>query len=237
MKSILQRAAGNSTLLDNVRDLTIVVVGILVALWAEGEWQKRQEIALVNHALAQIARGLEHDIEDISGNLNRARLGYEAAEWFQANRQAETDNTQDLRDAIRNLGNCSVLNLDSSAYIMLKNSGSLRLIENKELLQQISSVYESRTYFVAVHKADCENSIDVFALLAPYIKSTIDPTSQSIIPLIEDVPNPQGLFEDQVLVNHIMALGTVRIMVINVVEPHLNHTKKLRDAILIELSD
>ena len=52
-------------MLDNVRDLTIVVVGILVALWAEGEWQKRQEIALVNHALAQIARGLEHDIEDM----------------------------------------------------------------------------------------------------------------------------------------------------------------------------
>ena len=84
---------------------------------------------------------------------------------------------------------------------------------------------------------DCENSRDIFAPLAPHIRTTIDSNFNSLITLIEDVPNPQAIYDDQVLVSHIMALGLVRNSAIGSIEFALNKTKKLHEEILVEMAD
>ena len=241
MKSILSKSPDRALLTSIARDLVVIVVGVLIALWAEGEWQSQQDRQVVRDALMQMARDLEKDIADISGNLERAQVGLEAAKWIDSNRDAEIGDTPELRNAFFNVGHCSAPIFDSSAYVALKSSGNLRLVEDKELLQRITSVYESRGYLSVIHQEDCVSTDEVLRLLMPHVRHSIPPTTRPGAhenwfawdqPIIEEIGDPRALLQDRVLLNRIMALAADRQLLIAMVEAALRESQDLRDQIL-----
>ncbi len=246
MKSILSKSPDSTLLTSIFRDLVVIVAGVLIALWAEGEWQARQDKQIVWDALAQIARDLKKDISDISGNLERAQVGLEAAKWIDSNRDAALGDTQELRDAFFNVGHCSALNLDPSAYVALKSSGNLRLIEDKELLHRITSVYEVRGYLAVIHLEDCASTDEVLRLLMPHVRHSIPPETRPggtenwdmwDQPIIVEIVDPQEMLRDRVLLNRIMALTADRQLLVAMVEDSLRESQGLRDQILERIVD
>jgi hypothetical protein len=129
-----------------VRDFLVVVGGILIALWAEDRWQTQVDRQYGQSALTRIANDLAQDIEDISGNLDRARVGLNAARWISANRDTVPVDSEELRRAVFELSHCSDLNVNPSEYSALRNSGTLHLIEDKDLFNAITSLYEGRAF-------------------------------------------------------------------------------------------
>ncbi len=85
-----------------VRDFLVVVGGILIALWAEDQWQTRADRQHGKSALTRIANDLAHDIEDISGNLDRARLGPARFLWESLLIETESRYFQERRHGRKN---------------------------------------------------------------------------------------------------------------------------------------
>lgn len=244
MKTLLGPNESKSLVWNVIRDLIVLVAGILIALWAEDRWQAWQEQEIEESALIRISRDLEDDIADISGNLERATVGLDAARWIYASKNHEHLDTDELRNAIFNLGHCSILTLNTSEYVALKSSGNLRLIQDKDLLQQITSLYEGRIWMTRLHEQDCVNTKEVLQMVMPYVTHSIPPERRPGAtrgwnmwdePVIEEVVNPQGIFRDRVLINRIMAMAADRQLLIVVAESELEYAESLRESILARI--
>ena len=139
------------------------------------------------------------------------------------------------------LGHCSGLNVNPSEYSALRNSGTLHLIEDKDLLNAITSLYEGRAFLGGLHELDCERSYEVIRLAMPYAEYSIPPPvrpgnnpnwsmwSQATIDAIID---SDGMFNDRVLINSVMTLAAFRQFLIRHAERDLGQAESLRDEIL-----
>jgi hypothetical protein len=241
MKSLLSSPESRLFGRNVVRDFLVVVGGILIALWAEDQWQTRVDSQYGQSALTRIANDLVQDIEDISGNLDRARVGLNAARWISKNRDTVLVDSEELRRAVFGLSHCSVLNVNSSEYSALRNSGTLHLIEDKDLLNAITSLYEGRALLERLHELDCERSYEVIRLAMPYAEYSIPPPvrpgnnpnwdmwSEATIDAIVD---SDGMFNDRVFINSVMALAAYRQFLIRYAEKAIDQAESLRDEIL-----
>ncbi len=241
MKSLLSSPESRLFGRNVVRDFLVVVGGILIALWAEDQWQTRVDRQYGQSALTRIANDLAQDIEDISGNLDRARVGLNAARWISTNRDTVPVDSEELRRAVFGLSHCSDLNVNPSEYSALRNSGTLHLIEDKDLLNEITSLYEGRTFIAGLHKLDCENSFEVIRLAMPYAEYSIPPPVRPgnnpnwrmwAEPAIDAIVDPQGMFDDRIFINSVMALAAFRQFLISWAEQELDQAESLREAII-----
>ena len=241
MKSLLSSLESKSFGRDVVRDLLVVAAGILIALWAENQWQTRSDRQYEQAALSRMAIDLAEDIEDISGNLDRARVGLNAAKWIFANKESVAVDSKEMRNAVFNLSHCSGVKVNPSEYSALRSSGNLRLIEDKDLLRATTSLYEGRASLVRLHELDCEKTFEVRRLVMPYAEFSIPPLvrpgnnpnwSVQSEPVIDAIVDPHGMFDDIVFINSVMELAAFRQFLIWAVEQELDQTAKLRDAIL-----
>lgn len=241
MKTLLGPNESRLPVWNVIRDLVVLVAGIMIALWAEDRWQTWQEQEFEESALVRISRDLEDDIADISGNLERATVGLDAARWIYASKNHEHLDTAELRKAIFDLGHCSILTLNTSEYVALKSSGNLRLIQDKDLLQQITSLYEGRIFMTRMHEQDCANTNEVLHMVMPYVTHSIPPERRPGAtrdwamwdqPVIEEIVDPQGISQDRVLINRIMAMAADRQLLIVVAESELEHAESLRESVL-----
>jgi len=224
-----------------IRDFLVVVGGILIALWAEDQWQTRVDRQYGQSALTRIANDLGQDIDDISGNLDRARVGLNAARWISANRDTVPVDSEELRRAVFELSHCSYLNVNPSEYSALRNSGTLHLIEDKDLLNAITSLYEGRAFLERIHELDCERSYEVIRLAMPYAEYSIPPPVRPGInsnwrmwseATIDAIVDSDGMFNDRVLINSVMTLAAFRQFLIRHAERDLGQAESLRDEIL-----
>jgi hypothetical protein len=224
-----------------VRDFLVVVGGILIALWAEDQWQSRADRQYGQSALSRIANDLAQDMEDVSGNLDRARVGLDAARWISANRDAVPVDSEELRRAVFELSHCSTLNVNPSEYSALRNSGTLHLIEDKDLLNAITSLYEGRAFLEGLHELDCERSYEVIRLAMPYAEYSIPPPVRPgnnpnwvmwAEATIDAIVDSDGMFNDRVFINSVMSLAALRQFLIQQAELDLDQAESLRDEIL-----
>ncbi len=224
-----------------IRDFLVVVGGILIALWAEDQWQTRVDRQYGQSALTRIANDLTQDIEDVSGNLDRARVGLNAARWVFANRDTVPVDSEELRRAVFGLSHCSVLNVNPSEYSALRNSGTLRLIEDKDLLNAITSLYEGRAFLERLHELDCERTYEVIRLVMPYAEYSVPPLvrpgnnpnwSMWSEATIDAIVDSDGMFNDRVFINSVMTLAAFRQFLIRHAELDLDQAESLRDKIL-----
>jgi hypothetical protein len=222
-----------------------IVVSILLALWIQAWWQARADREDEAASLVRLVRDLEDDILDLKGNLDRARTGLHAARWLAENRGTRPADISALKQALFDIGHCSILLLNSSEYTSLRNSGDFRLIRDKELLQTITALYEERTFLYQLHEKDCADSQDVVQLTMPYVRHTIPPLfrpnggSQGWQlwdqPMVEEVADSAGLLSDAILINSVVALAADRQFLIEREETALQDTKRLQTAIQGEL--
>ena len=222
-----------------------IVVSILLAFWIQAWWQARVDRTDEAASLARLARGLDDDIVDLEGNLDRARTGLHSARWLAENRGTLPADISALKQALFDIGHCSVLLLNSSEYSSLRSSGDFRLIRDKELLQTITAFYEERTFLYQLHEMDCTDSQAVVQLTMPYVRHTIPPLFRpnggSIgwqmwdQPMVEEVVDPAGLLSDAILINSVVALAADRQFLIEIADSTLQDTKRLQVAIRREL--
>ena len=241
MKSLLSSPESRLFGRNVVRDFLVVVGGILIALWAEDQWQTRVDRQYGQSALSRIANDLAQDIDDIAGNLDRARVGLNAARWISTNRETVPVDSEELRRAVFELSHCSYLNANPSEYTALRNSGTLHMIEDKDLLNAITSFYERRAFLETLHELDCERSYEVIRLAMPYAEYSIPPPvrpgnnpnwvmwSEATIDAIVD---SDGMFNDRVFINSVMTLAAFRQFLIRHAELDLDQAESLRDEIL-----
>ena len=123
-----------------------IVVSILLAFWIQAWWQARADRADEAVSLSRLVRDLDDDTLDLEGNLDRARTGLHAARWLAENRGTRPIDISALKQALFDIGHCSVLLLNSSEYTSLRSSGDSRLIRDKELLQTFTAFYEDRNF-------------------------------------------------------------------------------------------
>lgn len=69
MRTILRPSGENSFLRDALRDLTVVVVGILAALWLESWWQDQQNRKEEQQILAGLLQEFEANRDDLENRL------------------------------------------------------------------------------------------------------------------------------------------------------------------------
>ncbi len=240
MKSLLSSPESRLFGRNVVRDFLVVVGGILIALWAEDQWQSRVDRQYGQSALTRIANDLAQDIEDISGNLDRARAGLNAARWIFANRDTVPVDSEELRRAVFDLSHCSYLNVNASEYTALRSSGSLHLIEDKDLLKAITSLYEGRAFLETLHELDCERTYEVIRLVMPYAEYSIPPLvrpgnnsnwSMWSEATIDAIVDSDGMFNDRVFVNSVMTLAAFRQFLILWAERDMDQAESLRDEI------
>ncbi len=224
---------------------TAIVVSILLAFWIQAWWQERADRADEAASLARLVRDLDDDIRDLEGNLDRAGTGLHAARWLAEYRGTGPVEISALKQALFDIGHCSVVLLKSSEYTSLRSSGDFRLIRDKELLQSITAFYEERALLYQLHENDCADSQDVVQLTMPFVRHTIPPLFRpnggSIgwqmwdQPMVEEVVDSAGLLSDSILINSVVALAADRQFLIEKVERALQDTKRLQEAIQGEL--
>ena len=222
-----------------------IVVSILLAFWIQAWWQARADRADEAVSLSRLVRDLDDDTLDLEGNLDRARTGPHAARWLAENRGTRPIDISALKQALFDIGHCSVLLLNSSEYTSLRSSGDFRLIRDKELLQTITAFYEDRTFLYQLHEKDCADSQAVVQLTMPYVRHTIPPLFRPNggsegwqfwdQPMVEEVIDPAGLLSDAILINSVVALAADRQFLIAIAERGLKDTKRLQAAIQGEL--
>lgn len=223
------------------RDLAIVVLGIIIALWAEASWQSRADRADEASSLARLVRDLEDDVFDLSGNLDRARTGLDAARWLAENRANSSADESELKQALFDIGHCSTVLLNTSEYTSLRNSGAFRLIQDRDLLQRIAAFYEERSFLYSLHDRDCADAQEVVRLMMPYVKHGIPPVHRPNggtlgwtlwdQPTVNEVLDPNGLLTDEIFINSAVALAADRQFLIEIEERFLRGTRELQAAI------
>ncbi len=222
-----------------------IVVSILLAFWIQAWWEERADRADESASLARLARDLDDDIRDLKGNLDRARTGLRAAHWLAENRGTHPVENSALKQALFNIGHCSILLLNTSEYTSLRSSGDFRLIRDKELLQTITAFYEERAFLYQLHEKDCDDSQEVVQLTMPFVRHMIPPLFRpnggSIgwqmwdQPMVEQVVDPAALLNDAILINSVVALAADRQFLIEIEDSALQDTKRLQAAIQGEL--
>jgi hypothetical protein len=236
----MERQKSSSTMLV-ARDLAIVILGIIIALSAEAWWQSRADREDEASSLARLVRDLEDDVFDLSGNLERARTGLNAARWISENRADSSADVSELKQALFDIGHCSTVLLNSSEYTSLRNSGAFRLIRDKDLLQRIAAFYEERSFLYSLHERDCADAHEVVRLMMPYVQHKIPPLHRPNggtlgwglwdQPMVEEVLDPEGLLGDEVFFNSSVTLATDRQFLIEIEERFLRTTQELQAAI------
>jgi hypothetical protein len=140
MKTILRPSGERSFTQDAIRDLVVVVVGILAALWLESAWQDRQD--RVEEAL--LLHGLRTEFVD-----NREQLVDRLSVWSKV-RESSLAARQLMGQSIGNIDTDQVRKSFRSAVAMrfydprtgqlssLISSGKLGLVRNAELRARIA---------------------------------------------------------------------------------------------------
>jgi len=134
MKTILQSSGENSFLRDALRDLIVVVVGILAALWLESWWQDRldrqEERRVLSNLRAEFVVN-EEDVADVNESVRRA---IESVDQFTAQIDGfgADEFAVDLSTAVW-LGGIRFFDPRHGQLTSVIHSGKLGLIANDEL--------------------------------------------------------------------------------------------------------
>jgi hypothetical protein len=149
MKTVLKPSGEHSFWVDAFRDLLIVVVGILVALWLESWWQERQDRREERQILSSLGVEFRTNAAEVENRIrtwrntrrNRidthARMGGPSTEEALASLEAVLRRPDALPDDDSN-GGFFFFDPRHGQLTSVINSGKLGLISNRELRAKIA---------------------------------------------------------------------------------------------------
>lgn len=140
MKTILRRSEIGSTMADVIRDLIVVIVGILAALWLESWWQDRQD----RQEELVILKGLRTEFV-----MNRAQLVDKMSVWTDSMDAAEQAHmlmgmpvTVEVRAKTRKMfiavSRMQFYDPTQGQLMSLMSSGKLNLVRSADLRARIA---------------------------------------------------------------------------------------------------
>ena len=136
------------TILRYIRDFSIVVGGVAVTLYVTDKATYRSEKRDIKLYLNTIKLELEENIYEI--NLADESLEQHAIKYTHYLWNCNSDSL--CRDSLENYGPMSHTyyhcTLKTNAFEMFKNSGLMRLMNNRELLKEIWDVYASIDLYI-----------------------------------------------------------------------------------------
>ena len=155
-----------------VSELLIVVIGVLIALWANDLWSNRHDrveelqildaiqedvratIALVDVTIERV----EHDILNLQ-ILSRGAAG-----------KAATVTAGELAGMLNSLWDLPPVSVQMSAYEEIQDSGRVRLIGDPELRQMLAHYRQTYEYLVLAHQ---DAFLNQHVKLDPYLLSHV----------------------------------------------------------------
>jgi hypothetical protein len=162
-----------------ITELVIVVVGVLLALAADG-WltnvhQRHDESA----SLLRLASDMQVDLEDIRGNLRRTKRSYDAATWLMQHRQGPAPPIDSLSSRLTDFTACSILSSNTSEYTALKSSGQVANLRDAEFRQRLVDHYERYAYFSELYDLDCRYMEEAMAAIESEVEFAVDTTREA----------------------------------------------------------
>ena len=150
-------------------ELLVVFFGVWLSLAAEDWRQNRNDASTARASMARMASDLNSDLRDLGINEIRAGDGVVLGRWL-LRRGAENDAPVDsIYRALTAVQFCSMFVENNGEYESLRNSGRLGIIGDPNLRSRIVAHYESRRFIHSLHAVDCDHSVTVFNLMAPYV--------------------------------------------------------------------
>jgi len=162
-----------------ISELAIVVVGVLIALSAEGWLTGLGLRRAESESLVRLAADMRIDLDDIGGNLRRTRRGYEAARWLMQHRGGPPPAADSLSARLTDFTACSILSANTSEYTALKASGQLANLRDADFRQRLVNHYEAYPYLSALHDLDCRTMEEAIAAIESEVEFAIDPTQEA----------------------------------------------------------
>jgi len=160
-------------------ELLIVVAGVLIALAADG-WLERRNLRVAERAsLSRLADDMQVDINDISGNLARTRLGSEAAIWLMERRGEPFPTSDSLSRRLTDFTACSILSTNTSEYTALKSSGQLSNLRDAAFRQRLVNLYEQYPYVSELYDLDCRLWREGVAAIESLLEFGFDPSGET----------------------------------------------------------
>ena len=140
-----------------IGEIVLVVIGILIALsinnWSSKRIEKREEIS----SYKNIKRQINDDKNVISGNIDYNNLYYKQYKYanhvIEQNDRSKIDT---LGKIALNLYKYSDYNRSSNIYQNLINSGELKLLKNRDIIEQIQRLEETYIYMNRMEKIHFE---------------------------------------------------------------------------------
>lgn len=140
-----------------IGEILLVMIGILLALQINNCNTKRIEKREGISAYKNIKRQISDDKNAISGNIDYNNLYYEQYEFAnQVIEQNDLSKIDTLGKIALKLYKYSDYNRSSNIYQNLINSGELKLLKNREIIEQIQRLEETYIYMNRMEKIHFE---------------------------------------------------------------------------------
>ena len=124
-------------ILNYTRELSIVVLGIAITLTATYSLSNQSEKRDMKLYLNAIKLELEENLKIIEEKQEYFRITNQFAEFLLSNKSKDKFSEEFKETA----GTVSYMNIKTSAFEMFKSSGTMRLVQNKVLLNSIWESY------------------------------------------------------------------------------------------------
>ena len=129
------------TIVQYLRDFSIVVAGIAVTLYVNDRITTRNEKRDLKLYLNAVKIELEENMNDIEQRIVILKRSVKYAEYLRMNEKSSLNNDTVLSYQKNGWALISTIIFKTNAFEMLKASGTLRLVDDKELLLSIWNVY------------------------------------------------------------------------------------------------
>jgi hypothetical protein len=160
-------------------ELLIVIAGVLIAMAADGWLEARDLRAAERASLRRLASDMQVDIDDITGNLTRTRLGASAAIWVMEKRGGQIPDADSLSARLTDLSRCSILDANTSEYTALKASGQLATLRDAAFRQRVVNLYEQYAYLSWLYESECRLMEEGFRAIDSQLEFELDRTGES----------------------------------------------------------
>jgi len=129
------------TIVRYLRDFSIVVAGIAVTMYVNDRITNRSEKRDLKLYLKAVKIELEENINDVEQKIVLFQRSVRYADYLRMNEKSSLNNDTILSYAKNGWASITTIIFKTNAFEMLKTSGTLRLVDDKELLLSIWNVY------------------------------------------------------------------------------------------------
>lgn len=175
-------------------EFAVIFLGVWLGLMAENYREYRQERADEQVSLQRLIDDLGHDVSDINGNLQRTEASHQAARWILARADRLDVPRDSLAHYLTRLQFTSLFIPNTSEYSALKGAGRINIIENEDLRQGLTQLYESYPYVNELHSNDTQQLIFALDQIAPDVRLGI--VDETWFPPVRVISDPSRILSE-----------------------------------------